>query len=107
MLSLSRLAATAAAVIAVAFAPGAALARSVTRCRRAADVIPGHGLAGRALRRPRWQHADDRPDARVVEVPSSGFEWADAAVGGGAALALVLVIAGAAIVVRPRRHAMR
>ena len=45
------------------------------------------------------------PDARVVEVPSSGFEWADAAVGGGAALALVLVIAGAAIVVRPRRHA--
>ena len=45
------------------------------------------------------------PSTRVVEVPSTGFEWADAAVGGGTALALVLVIAGGAIAVRPRRHA--
>jgi hypothetical protein len=39
----------------------------------------------------------------VVEESSTGFEWADAAVGGGAAIALVLVIAGGAIAVRPRR----
>jgi hypothetical protein len=44
------------------------------------------------------------PHTRVVEVPShDGFEWGDAAVGGGAALAVVLLISGGAVTVRPRR----
>jgi hypothetical protein len=44
------------------------------------------------------------PHTRIVEVPSNnGFEWGDAAIGGGAALALVLVIGGGAMTVRPRR----
>ena len=40
---------------------------------------------------------------RIVEVPESGFEWGDAAIGGGAALALVLAATGIALTVRPRR----
>jgi hypothetical protein len=44
------------------------------------------------------------PHTRVVEVPSNnGFEWGDAAVGGGAALAVVLLISGGAVTLRPRR----
>ena len=40
---------------------------------------------------------------RVVEVPQSGFEWGDAAIGGGATLAVVLAATGIALTVRPRR----
>jgi hypothetical protein len=43
------------------------------------------------------------PRARVVEAPSSGFEWGDAAIGGGTTLALVLLVAGGVMAVRPGR----
>ena len=45
------------------------------------------------------------PVTRVVEVPQTGFEWGDAAIGGAATLALILVLAGGAMTVRPRRNA--
>ena len=42
---------------------------------------------------------------RIVEVPQAGFEWGDAAIGGAATLALVLLLAGLGMSVRPRRTA--
>jgi hypothetical protein len=42
------------------------------------------------------------PRTRIVEVPQAGFEWGDAAIGGAAALAVVLLLAGLAMTVRPR-----
>jgi hypothetical protein len=42
------------------------------------------------------------PKTEVVEA-DNGFEWADAAIGGGAALLLTAVIGGAALTIRPRR----
>jgi hypothetical protein len=43
------------------------------------------------------------PRVRIVEVPRTGFEWGDAAIGGAAALAAVLLLAGVAMTVRLRR----
>jgi hypothetical protein len=40
---------------------------------------------------------------RIVEVPQAGFEWGDAAIGGAATLALVLLVAGGGMTLRPRR----
>jgi hypothetical protein len=45
------------------------------------------------------------PRMRVVEVPRSGFEWGDAAIGGAATLAFVLAATGFALTARPRRTA--
>jgi hypothetical protein len=45
------------------------------------------------------------PVTRIVEVPQTGFEWGDAAIGGAATLALILLLAGGAMTVRPRRAA--
>lgn len=42
---------------------------------------------------------------RIVEVPQAGFEWGDAAIGGAATLALVLLLAGVGMSVRPHRTA--
>jgi hypothetical protein len=42
---------------------------------------------------------------RIVEVPQAGFEWGDAAIGGAATLALVLLVAGGGMTLRPRRTA--
>ena len=44
------------------------------------------------------------PKTEVVEA-DSGFEWGDAAIGGGAALLLTAVVGGAALTIRPRRAA--
>ena len=123
MFSLHRLAATATAI--VAFAPAAAQARPDTGQGTAQQtssqdkVSPDvrYGLPQQTGPQVDRVSPDARygvPDAntptfvtdtRVIDVPSTGFEWADAAVGGGAALALVLVITGGAIAVRPRRGA--
>ena len=53
------------------------------------------------------------PGTRVISVPRTevveadhGFDWTDAALGGGATLALALLIGGAALTVRPRRAAV-
>ena len=55
------------------------------------------------------------PDATFVSAPKTavpktvfveadnGFEWADAAIGGGAALLLTMIVGGAALTIRPRR----
>src|SRR4051812_36921096 len=45
------------------------------------------------------------PHTRIVEVPQAGFEWGDAAIGGAATLALVLLLAGVGMTIRPRRTA--
>jgi hypothetical protein len=45
------------------------------------------------------------PRTRIVEVPRAGFEWGDAAIGGAATLALVLLVAGGGMTLRPRHTA--
>ena len=45
------------------------------------------------------------PRTRIVEVPQAGFEWGDAVIGGAATLALVLLVAGGGMTLRPRRAA--
>jgi hypothetical protein len=55
--------------------------------------------------RPRVQ-VPPPPRTRIVEVPQAGFEWGDAVIGGAATLALVLLLAGVGVTVRPRRTAM-
>ena len=42
------------------------------------------------------------PTTEVVAA-DNGFEWGDAAIGGGAALLLTAVVGGAALTIRPRR----
>jgi hypothetical protein len=126
MLSLHRLAATATAIVAsVAFAPAAAQAcpdsgQGSAQPRSSQDKVSPDVRDGwprqttpqvdKVSPDARYGVPDGStptivPQTRVVEVPATGFEWADAAVGGAAALALVLVITGGAIAVRPRRPA--
>jgi hypothetical protein len=50
-------------------------------------------------------HVPASPRMRIVEVPQAGFEWGDAAIGGAATLALVLLVAGGGMSLRPRRTA--
>jgi hypothetical protein len=50
-------------------------------------------------------HVSALPRTRIVEVPQAGFEWGDAAIGGAATLALVLLVAGGGMTLRPRRTA--
>lgn len=53
------------------------------------------------------------PGTRIISVPRTeiveadhGFDWTDAAIGGGATLALALLIGGGALTVRPRHAAV-
>ena len=104
MLSIRRLAVTATAVAALA-APTAAHARP--------DVIAvGHRTFDTSVDKvsPDARYGVPDPNTTVVSVPKtevveadSGFEWGDAAIGGGAALLLTLAIGGTAMTVRPRR----
>jgi hypothetical protein len=98
---LRRLAITATAVAALA-GPAAAQARP--------DLTPdGHRtFAAAKIDRVSPDARYGEPDGRttVVAVPQaadSGFDWGDALVGGGAALALTVVLGGTALTVRPRR----
>ena len=45
------------------------------------------------------------PRARIVQAPSTGFHWGDAAIGSAATLALILLGAGGAITLRPSDRA--
>jgi hypothetical protein len=45
------------------------------------------------------------PRTRVVEIEQTGFEWGDAAIGGAAAIAVLLTAGGLVLTVRPRRRA--
>jgi hypothetical protein len=105
MLSLSRLAVTTAAVAALAV-PAVAQARPIEGGPHWDDQVPA-SIDKRAPDR-----IDGIPDPQVKYVPTSttavvaaddGFEWGDAAIGGGAALLLTAVIGGAALTIRPRR----
>ena len=100
MLSIHRVVIAAAAAAAAAAAP-AAQARPVDAPQPASAKVDRVSPDARDQRRANVMVV---PHTRIVEVPSnSGFEWGDAAVGGGAALALVLLISGGAVTVRPRR----
>jgi hypothetical protein len=100
VLSIHRVVITAAAAAAAAAAP-AAQARPLDVPQPASGRVDRVSPDARDQRRVNVRVA---PHTRIVEVPSNdGFEWGDAAIGGGAALALVLLIGGGAVTVRPRR----
>jgi hypothetical protein len=104
MLSLSRLAVTASVAAALAV-PAAAQARP--------DLTPtGHRTFEQQIDKvsPDARLGEPDPNTTFVSVPKTqvveadnGFEWADAAIGGGAALLLTAVVGGAALTIRPRR----
>ena len=104
MLSLSRLAVTASVAAALAV-PAAAQARP--------DLTPtGHRTFEQQIDKvsPDARLGEPDPNTTFVSVPKteivaadSGFEWGDAAIGGGAALLLTAVVGGAALTIRPRR----
>ena len=98
---------------------------AVTASIAAALAVPAAAQARPDLGGPNW---DDNvpvsidkvspdnvygiPDSHVKYVPTpttdvvaadNGFEWGDAAIGGGAALVLTVLVGGAALTVRPRR----
>jgi len=64
-----------------------------------ASLLPG-------VRRPGVTGTDAAPAARVVHASStaSGFDWGDAGIGAGGALALALLAVGAASSATHRRH---
>ena len=104
MLSLSRLAVTASVAAALAV-PAAAQARP--------DLTPsGHRTFEQQIDKvsPDARLGEPNPNTTFVSVPKTevveadnGFEWGDAAIGGGAALLLTAVVGGAALTIRPRR----
>jgi hypothetical protein len=101
MLSIRRIAATT-TVAAALFAPATAAAddwyRTSTPAKPTQDLVTPDA---RDSARPRVVVAAP-PRTRVVEVPQAGFEWGDAAIGGAATLALVLLLAGVGMTIRPR-----
>jgi hypothetical protein len=104
MLSLSRLAVTASVAAALAV-PAAAQARP--------DLTPsGHRTFEQQIDKvsPDARLGEPDPNTTFVSIPKtevveadSGFEWGDAAIGGGAALLVTAVVGGAALTIRPRR----
>jgi hypothetical protein len=104
MLSLTRLAVTASVAAALAV-PAAAQARP--------DLTPtGHRTFEQQIDKvsPDARLGEPDPNTTFVSVPKteivaadSGFEWGDAAIGGGAALLVTAVAGGAALTIRPRR----
>ena len=109
MLSLSRLAVTASVAAALAV-PAAAQARPMEGGPHWDDNVPA--TLAKASADARFV---PHPDATFVSAPKTavpetvvvaadnGFEWGDAAIGGGAALLLTAVVGGAALTIRPRR----
>jgi hypothetical protein len=95
-----RLIVTTAAVAALAV-PAAAQARP--------DLTPdGHRTFTVVKGGPQWDdqvpagtHVDSVPAGKVAPA-GDGFDWTDALIGGGAALALTVVLGGTALTVRPR-----
>lgn len=61
----------------------------------AALVVPAAGAPAQQPRR------SDGERPVIVEVQDSGFDWGSAAIGATAAFGLVLLIAGAVLVLRP------
>ena len=108
MLSLSRLAVTASVAAALAV-PAAAQARPRRAASHWDDNVPTSidkvSADARFVPHPdaTFVSAPKTPCPRVVVEADNGFEWGDAAIGGGAALLLTAVIGGAALTIRPRR----
>jgi hypothetical protein len=109
MLSFRRLAVTASIAAALAV-PAAAQARPDAGGIHSDDNVPTSIDKGSADARF-VPHPDATfvsasktaaPEIEVVEA-DSGFQWGDAAIGGGAALLLTAVVGGAALTIRPRR----
>jgi hypothetical protein len=105
MLSLSRLAVTASVAAALAV-PAAAQAHPMEGGPHWDDHVP----VSIDKVSPDARLGEPDPNTTFVSVPKtevveadSGFEWGDAAIGGGAALLLTAVIGGAALTIRPRR----
>jgi hypothetical protein len=106
MLSLSRLAVTASVAAALAV-PAAAQARPDAGGPHSDDQVP----ASIDKRAPDTIYGIPDPSVKYISTPGTtevveadnGFEWADAAIGGGAALLLTAVVGGAALTIRPRR----
>jgi hypothetical protein len=105
MLSLSRLAVTASVAAALAV-PAAAQARPDAGGVNWDDNVP----TSIDKVSPDARLGEPDPNTTYVSVPrtevveaDSGFEWGDAAIGGGAALLLTAVVGGAALTIRPRR----
>jgi hypothetical protein len=105
MLSLSRLAVTASVAAALAV-PAAAQARPDAGGVNWDDNVP----TSIDKVSPDARLGEPDPNTTFVSVPKtevveadSGFEWGDAAIGGGAALLLTAVVGGAALTIRPRR----
>jgi hypothetical protein len=105
MLSLSRLAVTASVAAALAV-PAAAQARPDAGGIHWDDNVP----TSIDKVSPDARLGEPDPNTTFVSVPKteiveadSGFEWGDAAIGGGAALLLTAVVGGAALTIRPRR----
>jgi hypothetical protein len=105
MLSLSRLAVTASVAAALAV-PAAAQARPDAGGVNWDDNVP----TSIDKVSPDARLGEPDPNTTYVSVPKtevveadSGFEWGDAAIGGGAALLLTAVVGGAALTIRPRR----
>ena len=109
MLSLSRLAVTASVAAALAV-PAAAQARPDTGGIHRDDNVPVSidkvSADARFVPHPDATFASAPktavPETVVVEA-DNGFEWADAAIGGGAALLLTAVVGCASLTIRPRR----
>jgi hypothetical protein len=104
MLSSRRLAVTASVVAALAV-PAAAQARPdlTPSGQRTFDVKIDKVSPDARLGEP-------DPNTTFVSVPKTevveadrGFEWGDAAIGGGAAVVLTAILGGTALVIRPRR----
>ena len=118
MLSLSRLAVTASVAAALA-APAVSQARpdsggihwddnvpvSIDKVSADARFVP-HPDATFVSAPRKADYLAEPPKTAVPETvivaADNGFEWGDAAIGGGAALLLTAVIGGAALTIRPR-----
>jgi hypothetical protein len=105
MLSFRRLAVTASVAAALA-APAAAQARPDSGGAYWDDEVPT--TINKVS--PDARYGEPDPNTTLVSVPKtevveadSGFEWGDAAIGGGAALVLAALLGGTALVIRPRR----
>ena len=108
MLSLSRLAVTASVAAALA-APAVSQARPDSGGIHWDDNVPVSidkvSADARFVPHPDATFASAPQPAvpeTVVGAADNGFEWGDAAIGGGAALLLTAVIGGAALTIRPR-----
>ena len=63
-------------------------------------ALAAPGVSG--AQSPRPSHSADPRSPVVVEVRRDGFHWGDAGVGAAAALAIVAIAAGVALVLRDR-----